>query len=65
MIGINLICAITLGGRFRDNLFRSVRAIASSLDGNWSVVAQTTHGHYGSMQFALSINRGRLYSDSG
>ena len=40
-------------------------AIASPFDGNWSVVAQTTQGHCGSMRFGLAINHGRLYSAGG
>jgi hypothetical protein len=40
-------------------------AIAASFDGNWSVVAQTTQGHCGSMRFGLAINHGRLYSAGG
>ena len=42
-----------------------VNCFASPFDGNWSVVAQTTQGHCGSIQFGLAINRGRLYSASG
>jgi hypothetical protein len=37
-------------------------AIAASFDGNWSVVAQTTQGHCGSIQFGLAINHGPLYA---
>src|SRR5262245_3827652 len=62
MIG-NLICSIALTAAFAT--ISTPSAIAASFDGNWSVVAQTTQGHCGSMQFALSINRGRLYSGSG
>src|SRR5262249_39742618 len=40
-------------------------AIAAPFDGNWSVVAQTTQGHCGSMQFGLAIDRGRIYSGGG
>src|SRR5262245_13894787 len=40
-------------------------ATASPFDGNWTVLAQTTEGHCGSMQFGLAINRGQLSSASG
>src|SRR4029453_18895205 len=63
MIG-NRICAIALGGA-SATVCSIPSAIAEPLDGNWNVVAQTTQGHCGSMQFALAINRGRLYSGSG
>jgi hypothetical protein len=57
------ICAAALAATFAA--ISTPSAIAASFDGNWSVVAQTTQGHCGNMQFALSINRGRLYSGSG
>src|SRR5262245_8489820 len=60
----NRICAIAIGA-VSATVCSTPSAIASPFDGNWSVVAQTTQGHCGSMQFALSINRGRLYSGSG
>jgi hypothetical protein len=63
MIG-NLICAIALAGA-SATVCSIPSAIAEPFDGNWNVVAQTTQGHCGSMQFALAINRGRLYSGSG
>jgi hypothetical protein len=63
MIG-NRICAVALAAA-SATICSTPSAIAASFDGNWSVVAQTTQGHCGSMQFALSINRGRLYSGSG
>jgi len=63
MIG-NRICAIALAAASTTICFIPP-AIAAPFDGNWSVVAQTTQGHCGSMQFALSINRGLLYSGSG
>ena len=40
-------------------------ANASPFDGNWSVVAQTTQGHCGSIQFGLAINGGQIYSAGG
>ena len=61
MIG-NRICAIALAAA---SATICPSAIAASFDGNWSVVAQTTQGHCGSIQFGLAINRGRLYSASG
>jgi hypothetical protein len=60
----NRICAIALAAASAATCFIP-SAIAEPFDGNWSVVAQTTQGHCGSMQFALAINRGRLYSGSG
>jgi hypothetical protein len=62
MIG-NRISAIALAAAFA--ITSAPSAFAEPFDGNWSVVAQTTQGHCGSMQFALAINRGRLYSGSG
>src|SRR5262249_53966291 len=38
-----------------------VEPLRSPFDGNWSVMAQTTQGHYGSIEFG----RGGLYSTSG
>ena len=63
MIG-NRISAIALAAA-SATFFSTPSAIASPFDGNWSVVAQTTQGHCGSIQFGLAINRGRLYSASG
>ena len=63
MIG-NRICAIALAGA-SATVCSIPSAIAEPFDGNWNVVAQTTQGHCGSMQFALAIDRGRLYSGSG
>jgi hypothetical protein len=60
----NRICAIALAAASAATCFIP-SAIAEPFDGNWSVVAQTTQGHCGSMQFALAINRGRLYSSTG
>ena len=65
MIGIgNRICAIVLAAA-SATICSTPSAIASPFDGNWSVVAQTTQGHCGSIQFGLAINHGRLYSPSG
>jgi hypothetical protein len=61
MIG-NRICAIALAAA---SATICPSAIAASFDGNWSVVAQTTEGHCGSIQFGLAINHGRLYSAGG
>src|SRR5215475_475714 len=63
MIG-NRICAIALAAA-SATICSTPSASASPFDGNWSVVAQTTQGHCGSIHFGLAINRGRLYSASG
>jgi hypothetical protein len=63
MIG-NRICAIALVAA-SATICSTPSAIAASFDGNWSVVAQTTQGHCGSIQFGLAINHGRLYSAGG
>ena len=63
MVG-NRICAIALAAAFAA-ICSTPSAFAAPFDGNWSVVAQTTQGHCGSMRFGLAINRGRLYSASG
>jgi len=63
MIG-NRICAIALAAASAA-ICSTPSAIASSFDGNWSVVAQTTQGHCGSIQFGLAINGGRIYSAGG
>ena len=39
-------------------------AIAGKFDGNWSMVAETTHGHCGDIEIRLGINRGRIHSTS-
>jgi hypothetical protein len=57
----NRICAIALAAA-SATICSTPSAIASPFDGNWSVVAQTTQGHCGSIQFGLAINHGRLYS---
>jgi hypothetical protein len=63
MIG-NRICAIALATA-SATICSTPSAIAASFDGNWSVVAQTTQGHCGSIQFGLAINHGRLYAAGG
>ena len=35
------------------------------VDGNWSMVAETTRGHCGIIDVGLVISRGRIYSTSG
>src|SRR5262249_56166609 len=60
----NRICGIALAAASATSCF-TPSAIASPFDGNWSVLAQTTQGHCGSIQFGLAINRGRLYSAGG
>jgi hypothetical protein len=63
MIG-NRICAIALAAA-SATISSTASAIAAPFDGNWSVVAQTTQGHCGSIQFGLAISGGRLYSAGG
>jgi hypothetical protein len=60
MIG-NRICAIALTAAAAI-IGSAPSAIAAPFDGNWSVVAQTTRGHCGSIQFGLAISGGRIYS---
>jgi hypothetical protein len=62
MIG-NRICVLALAAA--SATISTPSAIASPFDGNWSVVAQTTQGHCGSIQFGLAIDRGRIYSAGG
>jgi hypothetical protein len=40
-------------------------ASAANLDGDWSMVAQTTRGHCGTIEVGLGIRRGRIYSTGG
>jgi hypothetical protein len=40
-------------------------AIAGKFDGNWSMVAETTRGHCGTIVVGLGINRSRIRSTSG
>jgi hypothetical protein len=63
MVG-NRICAIALAAA-STTICSTPSAIASPFDGNWRVVAQTTQGHCGSIQFGLAINGGRIHSASG
>jgi hypothetical protein len=63
MIG-NRICAIALTAAAAI-IGSAPSAIAAPFDGNWSVVAQTTRGHCGSIQFGLAISGGRIYSTGG
>jgi hypothetical protein len=51
MVG-NRICAIALAAA-STTICSTPSAIASPFDGNWRVVAQTTQGHCGSIQFGL------------
>ena len=62
MIG-NRICAIALTAA--SAIYSASTAIAAPFDGNWSLVAQTTHGHCGSIQVGLAISGGRIYSSGG
>jgi len=63
MIG-NRICVIALTAA-SATICSSPSAIAAPFDGNWSVVAQTTRGHCGSIQFGLAISGGRIHSTGG
>jgi hypothetical protein len=38
---------------------------AARYDGNWSMIAETTRGHCGTIAVGLGINRGRISSTSG
>ena len=40
-------------------------AIAERFDGDWSMVAQTTRGHCGTIELGLAVRGGRIYSTSG
>jgi hypothetical protein len=40
-------------------------AIAAQFDGNWSMVAETTRGHCGTVPIDVGIGRGRIYSTGG
>lgn len=40
-------------------------ASAANFDGNWSMVAQTTRGHCGTIDMGLGVNRGRIHSTGG
>lgn len=42
-----------------------VPALAANFDGNWSMVAETTRGHCGTIELGLGIDRGRIYSTAG
>jgi hypothetical protein len=57
----NRICAIALTAVSAIICF-APSAIAAPFDGNWNVVAQTTDGHCGSIQFGIAISGGRIYS---
>jgi hypothetical protein len=40
-------------------------ATAAKLDGTWSMTAETTRGHCGTIAVGLGISRGRIYSTGG
>ena len=40
-------------------------ASAAKFDGNWTMVAETTRGHCGTIEIGLAINRGRIHSTGG
>jgi hypothetical protein len=60
----NRICTILL--TFLSSiLFSAAEANAARFDGSWSMVAETTRGHCGTIQVGLGITRGRIYSTGG
>jgi hypothetical protein len=63
MIG-NRISAMALAAA-SATFFSTPSAIASPFDGNWIVVAQTTQGHCGSIQFGLPAQLFGRVSPSG
>jgi len=40
-------------------------ANAAGYDGSWSMVAETTRGHCGTIEIGLGINGGRIFSTGG
>src|SRR5689334_17821395 len=40
-------------------------ANAAGYDGSWSMVAETTRGHCGTIAVGFGVNRGRIHSTSG
>jgi hypothetical protein len=38
---------------------------AADFDGSWSMVAETTRGHCGTIEIDLGVDRGRIYSTGG
>jgi hypothetical protein len=46
-------------------VFSGPPGIAGQFDGDWSMVAQTTRGHCGTIDLDLAIRGGRLYSTGG
>jgi hypothetical protein len=63
MIG-NRMCTIALSAASAI-ICSAPPAIAANVDGNWSMVAETTRGHCGTIDMGLGINRGRIYSTGG
>ena len=61
MIG-NRMCAFALSAA---SAIIAPAAIAAQFDGNWSMVAQTTRGHCGTIPIGMEINGGRIYSTGG
>ena len=60
----NRICALSLSAAFAI-ICSATPAIASQLDGNWSLVAVTTSGHCGTIPIDVGISRGRIFSTGG
>ena len=60
----NRICALSLSAAFAI-ICSATPAIASQLDGNWSLVAVTTSGHCGTIPIDVGISHGRIFSTGG
>lgn len=60
----NRLCIIALSAASAI-IGSALPATAGRLDGNWSMVAETTRGHCGIIAVGLAINRGRIYSTGG
>lgn len=63
MIG-NRMCTIALTAASAI-IWSAPPASAARFDGNWSMVAETTRGHCGTIAVGLGINRGRIFSTGG
>ena len=63
MIG-NRICAIALAAGLAIS-YSAPPVIAAGFDGDWSMVAETTRGHCGTIELGMAVRSGRIYSTSG
>ena len=63
MIG-NRMCTIALTAASAI-IWSAPPASAARFDGNWSMVAETTRGHCGTIAVGLGINHGRIHSTGG